>query len=230
MGYRGKVVEQEEARRLRADGWALLDIAEKLGVAKSSVSLWVRDVEFEPRPRRTATRMGRKREPNVLQRRKQAEIDQLLQEGKERIGTLSDREFLVAGLALYAGEGSKREGAVKFANSDPRMMRFFASWLREFFDIDETRVRMRVYLHEGLDLDGATSFWSGVACVRVDQFSKPYRAVPDPTIRTVKHEYGCAYLTYSCSRTHRAIMGLIAALLSCPGQSGVAQLVAAPAC
>ena len=30
-----------------------------------------------------------------------------------RVGRLSEREFLVAGVALYAGEGAKRDGAVK---------------------------------------------------------------------------------------------------------------------
>jgi transposase len=52
MGYRGKVEEQERARALRAEGHTLADIAAKLGVAKSSVSLWVRDVPFTPSPRR----------------------------------------------------------------------------------------------------------------------------------------------------------------------------------
>ena len=35
---------------------------------------------------------------------------------------MSEREFLVLGLALYAGEGSKTDGDVTFANSDPRMI------------------------------------------------------------------------------------------------------------
>src|SRR5579862_6971876 len=120
MGYRGKVAEQAKARELRASGMTLLDIANELGVAKSSVSLWVRDVEFTPGPRRR----GRKRGPNVLERRKQAEIDELLEEGRRRIGELSEREFLVAGAALYAGEGGKTDGAVQFANTDARMMAF----------------------------------------------------------------------------------------------------------
>ena len=47
MGYRGKLREREEARRLRAEGYTLLDIARQLGVSKSSVSVWVRDVEFD---------------------------------------------------------------------------------------------------------------------------------------------------------------------------------------
>ena len=35
------------------------------------------------------------------------------------------------------------------------MIGFFCAWLREFFEVDETRLRVRVYLHDGLDLDAA---------------------------------------------------------------------------
>jgi hypothetical protein len=142
MGYRGKLAQRERARRLRATGLPLADIAARLGVSKSSVSLWVRDVTFDPRPRSTR---GRSRAPNALQRRKQAEIARLLDQGRDRVGRLSEREFLVAGIALYAGEGSK--------------------------------------------------------------------AVPDPSIRQAKHVHGCVGIGYSCSATHRSIMGLVAALL-----------------
>ena len=118
MGYRGKLAEQQQARQLRRTGLPLAEIALRVGVAKSSVSLWVRDVEFAPV--RSPPR-GRRRDPNALQRRRQAEIDRLLEEGRGRIGRLSEREFLVAGVALYAGEGTKRDGALRFANRDPRM-------------------------------------------------------------------------------------------------------------
>ncbi|HSH60943.1 MAG TPA: helix-turn-helix domain-containing protein [Acidimicrobiales bacterium] len=118
VGYRGKVVEQEQARELRAQAWTIPDIAVKLGVSKSSVSLWVRDVQFTPSKRRTG---GRRRGPNALQRRKEALIERLDREGVSRLGVLSEQAFLVAGAALYAGEGSKTDGAVKFANSDPRI-------------------------------------------------------------------------------------------------------------
>lgn len=78
MGYRGKVREQQRARELRARGWTLARIADELGVAKSSVSAWVRDVEFVPGSRTAA----RRRAPNALQRRKQREIDELLEAGR----------------------------------------------------------------------------------------------------------------------------------------------------
>src|SRR5437879_4832921 len=137
MGYRGKVVEQEEARELRAVGLALNEIAAKLSVAKSSVSLWVRDVPVPPRPKGRPWTPDRK--PSSLKVAKEAEIARLLEEGRRRIGHLSDREFLVAGAALYAGEGRKGDGAVQFANSDARMVAFFCRWLRTFFTIDESR-------------------------------------------------------------------------------------------
>ena len=85
---------------------------------------------------------------------------------------------------------------------------------------------MRVYLHEGLNLAAAEEHWSKVTQVPHAQFGKSYRAVADPSIRRNKHQFGCCYVTYSCARTHRSIMGLIRALLSSDSHSGVAQLVA----
>ena len=212
MGYRGKTEAQAQARALRSEGLTLADIAGRLGVSKSSVSLWARDVPFTPSPRRT----GPQQRPNRLRDRRLAEIAELDVAGIERIGTLSADAFLVAGVALYAGEGSKRDGVVHFANSDPAMIGFFCVWLRQFFEIDEGRLRVRVYLHEGLDLDLAEAFWAQLTGVPRRQFGKAYRAVADPTLRRAKHELGCAYVTYSCSRTHRAVMGMVRALLS-PG-------------
>ena len=210
MGYRGKLTEQQQARQLRRTGLPLAEIAAHLGVAKSSVSLWVRDVEFSPLPRPPR---GRRRDPNALQRRKRAEIDRLVEEGRARIGRLSEREFLVAGVALYAGEGSKGDGTVRFVNSDPRMVVLFCTWLRHFYEIDESRLRLTLYLHQGLDLSAAMAYWSGLTGIPQSQFCKPYRAVPDPSIRHAKHVHGCVTVRYSCSATHRSIMGLVGALL-----------------
>ncbi len=123
MGYRGKVVEREQARELRADGMILSDIAAQLGVSKGSVSGWVRDVEFTPSKRRYGPRVR----PNALMQRKADEIEATLEAGRTLVGSLSEREFLMAGAALYAGEGAKGDGRVCFANSDPRMIVMFLS-------------------------------------------------------------------------------------------------------
>jgi hypothetical protein len=210
MGYRGKVKEQEAARALRAEGKTLAQIAARLGVAKSSVSLWVRDVEFTPSPRRH----GPHRRPHPAHAAKLRQIEELNRQGAARIGTLGGSALFVAGVALYAGEGSKTDGEVRFSNSDPNMVRLFCVWFRRFFDIDESRLRGRIYLHEGLDLDASEDFWSRLTNIPRKQFHKAYRAIPDPSIRRNKHEHGCFSVGYGCARTHREVMGLVRALLS----------------
>ncbi|HEY3673267.1 MAG TPA: hypothetical protein VGN51_20195 [Acidimicrobiia bacterium] len=201
---------------MRARNMTLQDIATELGVAKSSVSLWARDVPFTPSKRRT----GPQRRPHPFHEAKLAQIAALNAEGIERVGTLGDDAFLAAGIALYAGEGSKTDGQVRFANTDATMVRFFCAWLRHFFEVDEQRLRIRVYLHQGLDLGAAYDFWSEVTGVPLHQFRAPYRAVADPTIRVNKHDFGCVYVNYSCTTTHRRIMGLMRALLSSTGIPG----------
>jgi len=210
MGYGGKVTERHRARELRAEAWTLKDIAAELGVSKSSVSVWVRDVDFVPNPRRR-TRPPR---PSSLLVRKLAEIDRLDAEGATEIGRMSDREFLIVGAALYAGEGFKRDGQAGMANTDPRLLALFVTWLRRHFEVDEVRLRVRLYLHEGLDLEAAEHFWSELLRIPRSQFRTPYRAVPDSTIRSTRHPLGCPGVTYNCSSTHRRVMGLVRALSS----------------
>jgi hypothetical protein len=210
MGYRGKLRERERARALRAQGVTLADIATRLGVAKSSVSVWVRDVPFTPSKRRT----GARRRPHPAHDRKVREIEECDAEGRRLIGRLSEDAFLAAGVALYAGEGAKTDGCVKLANTNPEIIRFFCAWLRRVFEVEEARLRVHLYLHQGLDLRRAQAYWSEVTGIPDSQFTKPYRAVPDGGIRHTKHVFGCATVAYGCSRTHRLIMGLIRALLS----------------
>jgi hypothetical protein len=90
------------------------------------VSVWVRGVEFVPNPRRR----GRHQRPSSLLLRKLAEIDGLDRAGVVEIGRLTEREFMLFGVALYLGEGFKRDGHVGMANTDPEVLRAFVTWLR----------------------------------------------------------------------------------------------------
>ena len=224
MGYRGKVVEQGRAQDLRAEGWTYSEICAELGVARSSVSLWCRDVVVDAtllddrrRARYLAGNLALTKRPSRLHVAKLEQIERCREEASAWVGSLSERDRFIAGIALYAGEGAKTDGAVKFTNSDPRMIGFFLAWLREFFDLDEGRLRLWLYLHDGLDLDAAMAFWSTLTDVPLDQFGKPYRATPDPSIRRSKHPEGCLSVAYSCARTHRTVMGLVGALLTSVG-------------
>jgi transcriptional regulator with XRE-family HTH domain len=108
VGYRGKLEERARARELRAQAWTMPEIAENLGVSRSSVSLWTRDVEFDPTARRSARTDRRPRgSEHPLRQRKLEEIAASDAAGREVLARLTERELLIAGVALYAGEGAK---------------------------------------------------------------------------------------------------------------------------
>ena len=216
---------------MRAEGWTYREICAELGVSRASVSLWARDVPFDEavwasRARANRNHGARRARPNRLALARMAEVEALREEGRRRNGRLSEKEFLVAGTALYAGEGAKGDGSVTFPNNDPRMILFFVSWLRRFFVIDEARLRLRLYLHQGLDIEAANRFWSELTDIPSEQFGQPYRAPADPTIRKAKRVMGCPAVRYSSTAVHRAVMGLVDGLLSSSAYSGVAQSAA----
>ena len=211
MGYGGKFVERERARELRAQSRTLQEIAAELGVSKGSVSVWVRDVDFVPKPR---NRGHSGQQPHPLHVKKLAEIERCRVEAFARFDRLTTRERDIFALGLYAGEGEKSDGRVSMANTNPAYLQVFVGWLREQFAVDETRLRVRLYLHDGLDVDEANAYWSMVLAIPVGQFHKPDRARADETRRRSKHVRGCATVSYSCAFTHRRVMARLQAVTS----------------
>ena len=212
MGYAGKVEERLRACELRALSWTLREIADELGVSKSSVSVWVLDVDFVPKPR---DRGHSAHKPHPLTLKKQAQLEQCRREALQSIGRVTARDRLMYGLALYLGEGFRTEGSgMGMAHTDPSVLRFFVDWLREFFDIDEARLRIRLYFHEELDEIAARRFWSGQLVVPEEQFTRTCRAQPRGTLRRSKHVYGCPPVRYSDLLVQRRVMAMIAAISS----------------
>jgi hypothetical protein len=217
MGYRGKLAERERARELRAESWTLVEIAQELGVSKGTVSVWVRDVDFVPRPRTRGHPAGPK---HPMRLKKEAEIARCREEAAVWVGELTEREFTMFALGLYAGEGDKTGGSLGMANTNPVYLLGFLTWLRRTFEIDESRLRVALYLHEGLDIDAAVSYWSTLLGIAPRQFTKPYRAEDNPSIRLTKHVYGCPKVRYSSTFLHRRVLAMIEAIscrISDPG-------------
>jgi hypothetical protein len=140
-----KTVERELARTLRKDGRAITEIAAELGVAKSSVSRWVRDVPLTPEQRDTLLRRsvryeGQWKGSAAVARLARARREAYHQEGRVR-ARRGDSGY-AAGCMLYWAEGEKARNVVGFVNSDPEMMRAFLDFLRAYFDVPDHRVRV----------------------------------------------------------------------------------------
>lgn len=188
---------RDQARELRTQGLSYNEIVARLGVSKSSVSLWVRDI---PCPRRghyvdsERRREGLRKFNDVRSAGHAAEI----QAAADQVGELSHREVLVAGAIAYWCEGAKNKpnnkaNRVTFINSDPRLIQFFLRFL-EVAGVARDDLVLRVYIHENADAEAAQRFWLAVTKAKIDQFRSPVLKHHNPkTIRTnVGEDYhGC---------------------------------------
>ncbi|MFZ2188291.1 MAG: hypothetical protein WAV73_01880 [Candidatus Moraniibacteriota bacterium] len=170
------------ARGLRKKGYSIKDIAKELEVSKSSVSVWCSDIILSvAQIKKLHVKMvrggyeGRMKGALSQKNRKLQKIEQYIEKGRKEIVALKKRELLIAGLALYWGEGSKRDPRVRFYNSDQLIVKFAMRWFREALHIPNERFAMHVAINEihKERLREVDRYWSNITGVSVKQFRKP---------------------------------------------------------
>jgi transcriptional regulator with XRE-family HTH domain len=142
-----KTDERRRARELRIEGWSVKDIERELGVSRSSVSIWVRDVELTTEQRRRL--IARSRLGPIVAGPKKAAAAREVRRSYQEHGRELARErgaLYAAGCMLYWAEGAKGRNAARLTNSDPEVLAFLAGFLREEFSVPDTAMTFRCNL------------------------------------------------------------------------------------
>ena len=150
-----KDAERILAIKLRTEGKTYREILEKVSVAKSTLSLWLRSVGLaSPQTQRITQKRIEGQRKGAFSRRitRMKEVDDLMRQGTGEIGIINARELWLIGIALYWAEGSKQNTAsvsagVQFGNSDVRMLKIFLKWLY-MLDIPLLEIRFSLYVHD----------------------------------------------------------------------------------
>ncbi|MFJ6528857.1 hypothetical protein ACIQMZ_26770 [Streptomyces longwoodensis] len=187
------------ARELRLQGHTYDQIQRELGVSKSSISLWVRDLPKPERRRSTeeASAIARRGWEARLRQREE-ERRHVKAAARQAVGKMTDREVFLTGVALYWAEGAKdkpyaRRERLHFINSDPNVIKFFLRWL-DTLGVDRERLRLRVSIHESADVTGAEQFWADAVGVERSALQKAILKKHKPrTVRknTAENYRGC---------------------------------------
>ncbi|MGP7996298.1 MAG: hypothetical protein ACLPKI_03015 [Streptosporangiaceae bacterium] len=192
------------ARELRQAGLDYEEIAGTLGVSKSSVSLWVRDM---PRPPRLSYEECRKRAAAGARRywaaeraAREARREAARAAAAAEIGVLSPREILLAGAIAYWCEGAKSKPHnisehICFVNSDPGLIKFFLVFLSTA-GVDSSQLRFSIQIHESADVQATEEFWLRVTRAAPTQFRRTTLKRHNP--RTVRKNVGADY--HGCLR------------------------------
>jgi len=189
-----KFIEREKALVLRKKGMSYSHIKKEIGVSKSTLSVWLKDMPLsEDRLRElrdnSQIRIEKYRETRKKQR--EEKLKRIYEIQKKKIGSLSKRDLYIAGLFLYWGEGTKTMNSlVSVANTDPAMIRVYICWLK-LLGYEKSKLRFKLHLYCDMDVDEETKYWMKQLDVKKHQFTKPYiknsRQSSITYVRTFKH-------------------------------------------
>ena len=173
------VHEKLRAIELRQKGYTYNEILSEIKVAKSSLSLWLKDFPLTKAEKlalkhRKNSRInhGRIKVAGILRARRLAREREQWAAAKNVFELYQHDPFFHAGLNLYWAEGGKRTNQWQFMNSDADMQLVMISWLGKFADIPKEDLRFRLYVHKPYQSEACDEWWLKKLQVLPSQFLK----------------------------------------------------------
>lgn len=177
-----KFEEKEQAIAYRCQGLSYNDILQRVPVAKSTLSLWLRSVGLAKRQRQVLTerkRLGQQKGGRVRHEQRLRITEAIRKVAVADIGAISQRELWLIGSALYWAEGAKQKAhrvsaGVIFSNSDPWMIKLFIIWLRQCCGVPAADMSFTICLHESSAdrLEEVRRHWSRAVGLPLDRFGR----------------------------------------------------------
>jgi hypothetical protein len=172
---------REQAVKLRLEqDLSYGEIKKKLGVAKSTLSYWLREFPLKEERVSELCRYGWKksessREKFRITMRKKRELRnrEIYDNYRRKFAKISKESFFTAGLMLYLGEGDKRRyERINLVNTDPETIKFFIKWVIEFLEVKREEIKVQLYLHDDMNIRREKKFWGEELGVSIAQFYK----------------------------------------------------------
>lgn len=179
-----KTKEKEKAIRLRREGRTYSEILNKIPVAKSTLSLWLKSVSLaKPQQQRiTKKRLDAAKRGGLVKKNKRINLyNKIISKAEKEVGDISSRELWLIGIILYWAEGSKQKEwnvsqQLQFTNSDPLMVSLYIKWLRNCLKISKKDISFSLALHENNKhrLPDIMKFWRKVSGLNMGLSDKVY--------------------------------------------------------
>ncbi len=176
-----KFKEKEKAIKLRRQGKSYSEILKKIPVAKSTLSLWLREVGLSKKQKQRLTEKKRAAAIRGAMAKKQQRLiitQKIKNKARSEIKNISKRELWLIGIALYWAEGYKekngRSSLVVLGNSDANMIKIFLKWLQDICKVGRKDIGFRILLHENAvdKLLEVQKYWADATGFSKKEFQK----------------------------------------------------------
>lgn len=215
---------KEKAISYRKQGYSYGMISEKLRLAKSTLSNWLKEVPYKPSKEvLKRIKLAPIKSAQIAHNRKVANIVKIKKLAKRELGKLTKRDLWFVGIGLYLGEGSKLYERTRIINSDPKIIKLAVKWFREICGLENENLIPTVHTYPDNNISETINYWAKITGISRRQFSKTQidRRLNKSDKKKRKLPYGTLHLQIKSygkkefgKSLHRRIMGWIEASLN----------------
>ncbi len=217
-------LDKQEVIKLRKSGESYGQISASLGIPKSTLSVWLKDVKL--------SQIAQKK---IRSRTNSTAISKLIERNKNQTAIASDRQesirtlakiesanllldpLFLAGVSLYWAEGYKRGAlgskwkSIDFANSDPEMIKLMINFFTKFFEFKKTKIKVQIMLHDPKNSIAAINFWQHLTGIPKTNFFKVSTVISRASLqkRNKKLQYGTIHLRVNKVESFFRLIGWI---------------------
>jgi transcriptional regulator with XRE-family HTH domain len=159
--------DKEEAFNLRRLGKSYNEIAEILGMSRSTLSLWFKGHSFSEEIRKSLTLNASLESTSRLHKLNKIRGDSLdsyynraMIEATLELEMHKNNPLFIAAISAYWGEGDKRSrNNVRLINTDPIMLLLFIEFLTKFCSVPKENIKAALFIYPDLDESVCRKYW-----------------------------------------------------------------------
>ncbi len=174
--YSKKIKQQVRILREK-NGLSYKEIADKVGIPKSTATLWCKNVIVKSEYRErlyTKQIKALSNGPESSHERRKKEIETIIDNAEKEIALpLSIDAYKLFGAALYWAEGNKTQHFA-ITNSDPCLIKFMINWLKDVLDIFPKDIKVHLNIYPQQNDNKLKKFWSELTEIPLENFGKSF--------------------------------------------------------
>lgn len=204
------------ATSLRKRGLSIRYIENKLGISRSTLSGWFKDIKLSKEQRK---KLFNDWKNGLMNARKKAALWHIKQGNDRKWAIREEVKNFVSGVNIdkkigelmmatfYLAEGGKTENNFVIANSNPEILKGIINLQRYLYKLDESKFRCALHLRKDQDEERLKNFWSKTLDIPKLKFLKTQ--FDKRTIKkTYDHYKGVCVLIYYDMALQRRILYL----------------------
>jgi hypothetical protein len=210
---------KEKALALRKKGYSYKMITDRLGISKSTLSCWFKELPFTPNKHVIERiKQGPFKSGKIKHNQRVENIAKIKKLAKEELGMITKRDLWILGLGLYIGEGSKAYETAQIINSDPAIVKLAIKWFNDACGVGNKHITVTMHLYPDNNEKKCVNYWKKITGLSVKQFRKTQidRRINKSNNKRRKLPYGTVRLSIISNgnpnfgvNLHRKIMGWI---------------------